>query len=377
MDTKIQVENGDVLAAVRSFLRRLMEDGIVEALLVPLETDHGTIIPGLVTDPAQLSLANPLAPVMPINNARSLAALTGKSAPAEIGAVIRPCEIHAFIELVKLQQATLEGVILISMDCPGTYEVKDYQQYWQKANGSLAAYLSAACEGQDPAVEGLSLRKACQICTGPVPENVAVHFHWFGCDSREEIHVTVWDQIAQSLGLPEEEQSPGDSPAVNLAALERLVSNHAQQREKELQAVRAVMSGDGGLAELFETCIRCHNCKTACPICYCKTCLFESESFRHDPGFYINAARHRGVLRMLPDTMLFHLTRMSHMSLSCVGCGMCTSACPMDIPVGTIFMAVGSQVQAVFGYQPGRNAEEALPLISYQPAEWVEVGEER
>ena len=80
---------------------------------------------------------------------------------------------------------------------------------------------------------------------------------------------------------------------------------------------------------------------------------------------------------MLPDTMLFHLTRMSHMSLSCVGCGMCTSACPMDIPVGTIFMAVGSQVQAVFGYQPGRNAEEALPLISYQPAEWVEVGEER
>ena len=89
MDTKIQVENGDVLAAVRSFLRRLMEDGIVEALLVPLETDHGTIIPGLVTDPAQLSLANPLAPVMPINNARSLAALTGKSAPAEIGAVIR------------------------------------------------------------------------------------------------------------------------------------------------------------------------------------------------------------------------------------------------------------------------------------------------
>ena len=39
----------------------------------------------------------------------------------------------------------------------------------------------------------------------------------------------------------------------------------------------------------------------------------------------------------LPEPLLFQLGRMSHMSLSCVSCGMCEDACPVDIPVGRIF----------------------------------------
>ena len=116
---------------------------------------------------------------------------------------------------------------------------------------------------------------------------------------------------------------------------------------------------------------------TVCPICYCKTCLFKTASFDHEPDFYLNAARRKGALRMLSDTLLFHMTRMNHMSTSCVNCGMCTSACPSDIPVGAIFSAVGSQVQAVFDYQPGRDITEPLPLITFQEHEWDEVGEEK
>ena len=80
---------------------------------------------------------------------------------------------------------------------------------------------------------------------------------------------------------------------------------------------------------------------------------------------------------MLGDTLLFHMTRLNHMSASCVSCGMCSSACPADIPVGVIFSAIGEQVQAVFGYQPGRDVREPLPLVTYQADEWVEIGEER
>jgi formate dehydrogenase subunit beta len=78
---------------------------------------------------------------------------------------------------------------------------------------------------------------------------------------------------------------------------------------------------------------------------------------------------------MLDDTLLFHLTRMNHMSASCVSCGMCTSACPSEIPVGSIFSAVGAQVQAAFEYVPGRDVAEALPLITFKADEWKEVGE--
>ncbi len=76
--------------------------------------------------PALLEKANPLAPVMPINNARAVSALTARQPGETLAAVLRPCEIRALIELVKLQQASLEGVILIGLDCPGTYEVPDY-----------------------------------------------------------------------------------------------------------------------------------------------------------------------------------------------------------------------------------------------------------
>ena len=78
---------------------------------------------------------------------------------------------------------------------------------------------------------------------------------------------------------------------------------------------------------------------------------------------------------MLGDTLLFHMTRLNHMSASCVSCGMCTSACPAEIPVGAIFSAIGAGVQAAFDYIPGRSVDEPLPLITFQANEWTAVGE--
>jgi len=373
MNTLIPVENGNTLQAVRGFLRSLMEKGIVEALFVPLEAGNGAIVPGLVTDPSRLSLANPLAPVMPINSARAVSALTGKATPATIGALLRPCELRALVELVKLQQANLENVILIGMDCPGTYESVDYKEGWHAGNGDLNEYLLSAKEGRNPAIRDLSLRAACQMCTQPVPEKVSIHLHLFGSDTTQGIPVTLEESIAARLNLGEVPGAGNDDPK----AVENLLAAHQQARDRELAAIRATLNSDGGMSSLFATCIHCLNCKTACPICYCKTCLFETEAFRHAPDYYLRSAQQQGAIRMPADTLLFHLTRMNHMSLSCVGCGMCTSACPAHIPVGTLFQAVASQVQQVFNYQPGRDVEEALPLISYQPDEWVEIGEER
>jgi formate dehydrogenase subunit beta len=141
--------------------------------------------------------------------------------------------------------------------------------------------------------------------------------------------------------------------------------------------MRSRLASDGGLANLLAACIRCHNCMTACPICYCKTCLFKSSAFDHDAAYYYQAARRKGALRMMSDTLLFHMTRLNHMSTSCVSCGMCTSACPEDIPVGLFFSAISAQVQDAFGYMPGRDLNEKLPLITFATDEWLEIGEEK
>jgi formate dehydrogenase subunit beta len=131
---------------------------------------------------------------------------------------------------------------------------------------------------------------------------------------------------------------------------------------------------DGLLTE-FSACIRCHNCMINCPICYCKECIFRTPTFEHESQLYYQWAERKGTVRMLPDTLLFHLTRLNHMVTSCVGCGMCTEACPVDIPVGTVFRAVGEKAQAIFDYHPGRSLEEAAPVQEFREEELTALGE--
>jgi len=369
METLIAIENGDVLAGLRSFLRKLVESGVAEAVYVPMRADGGAITPALVSDPSWLDQADPLTPVMPINGARAVSALTGKKSPARIAAVLRPCEARALVELVKLQQANLDGLTLITVDCPGTCDVKDYP-----ADGfDLGAYLGQASAGTDGA--GLALRDACQMCAQPVYDGADVSFHIFGADLSAGIPVVLRDEIAADLHL--EEVPLGEAAGRRGAVVEQLVGAHNQKRRAELDAIHKVLDSDGGIASLFATCLRCHNCMTACPICYCKTCLFRSEAMFHAPEYFLHSARRKGATRLLSDTLLFQLTRMSHMAHSCVSCGMCSSACPVDIPVGVIFSAVGEQVQAAFSYHPGMDVKEPLPLITFKADEWLEVGEAR
>ena len=66
-------------------------------------------------------------------------------------------------------------------------------------------------------------------------------------------------------------------------------------------------------------------------------------------------------LRLLPDLLLFHMGRMTHMSISCVSCGACEDACPADIPVSMLFSVAARDTRKIFDYEPGRDIDEALP----------------
>jgi len=370
----IPVNNGDPLAAIQDFLKRLLESGAVEALYVPLQVAGGTVAPALVSDASRLSQANPLAPLMPINGARAVSAITGKKPTARLGVVLRSCEIRALYELVKLQQASLEGVTVIGLDCPGTYELPDFNALGRKNGSMLIEYLAAARGGRTPTFEGISLRPACQMCVLPTPEHVDIAIHLFGVDVQKGIPVVLDEALAERLSLAPAttEQVSGHQEVV-----ERLVAGRTQERQKTLSDIRSHLASNGSIAGLFTECIRCHNCMTVCPICYCKTCLFRTAAFDHPPEHYLLAAHQKGAVRMMGDTLLFHMTRLNHMSASCVSCGMCTSACPVEIPVGAIFSAIGEQVDQAFNYVPGRDLLEPLPLVTFQANEWTEIGEAR
>ncbi|HSF80443.1 MAG TPA: 4Fe-4S dicluster domain-containing protein [Anaerolineales bacterium] len=367
----LPLKNGNMLAAVQGFLQTLLANDLVDAIYVPLESGEGTILPALVTDPAFLEQANPLAPVMPVNGARAVSALTQKKAPARLGVVLRACEIRALVELVKLQQASLEGVLLIGLDCLGTYEIPDYLAMQSGGLFCLEDYLEVARRGEK--LPGPDLRQACQMCTQSIPEHTDIHIMIYGEGVEAGVYVQAQGEIAEKVAL-----SPApDRPDLRQNVLEKISTARQEQRLAETAALQAKLGSNGTFAGLFAACLRCHNCMTACPICYCKTCLFRTAAFDHPPEHYLNAATRKGAVRLLGDTLLFHLTRLNHMAASCVGCGMCTSACPVDIPVGLIFSTIGSQVQAAFDYSPGRDKDEPLPLVTYQADEWNEIGEAR
>jgi formate dehydrogenase subunit beta len=406
----------DALKAVRGFLKQLLETKVVDALLVPMETPTGTITPALVTDVDLLDAANPLAPVMGINTARAVAHVTVREPRLRIGTVLRPCELRALVELVKLKQASLDDLVTIGVDCAGTYDVPDYTAKAQKrksqsattrarnklwrdlydglmadpspsegsaaapspsegsaaapspSEGSTAAPSPSEGSTTAPSASVRDLRDACQMCEKPYIEGADITIELFGADLSAGIPVTLPDEMAQTLGVSPVED---DSRAT---VIEKVVAKRTRVRDARFGEMHQRLEEEG-IEEILATCVRCHNCMTVCPICYCKTCLFKSPAFDHESVQYVEWARRKGAYRLPADTMLFHLTRLNHMVLSCVGCGMCTSDCPADLPVGLVFRTIGQEVQQAFDYMPGRDVEEPLPLVTFREDEWGQVEE--
>ena len=359
MRTTIPIENGATLAAIQGFMRGLLEAGAVEALLTPMRTPGGSVTPALVSDVELLAAADPLAPVMPVNAATLAGKLSIREPRARLGVVLRACELRALIELVKLQQASLDDLTLIAVDCAGTYEVTDGKgkepEAWREVYESVMEPDEA-------------LRLACRMCEQPAYEGAHITLELLSSDLGQGLNVALPDELGEKLGLSAAEANG------RAEVLEKLVAARTATRDAEFEAIRARLEGDENLTGVFDACIRCHNCMTVCPLCYCKTCVFKSEVFDHDPMQYLGWAAQKGAHRMPSDTMLFHLTRLNHMDLSCVGCGMCTQACPAELPVGPVFRAIGQRVQETFGYIPGRDVDEPLPLVTFKEDEWLEVG---
>jgi len=364
---------GDTLGAVRGFLKQLLEARIVDVLLVPMETPVGTITPALVADPGLLDVANPLAPVMGLNTARVAGRVSIREPRGRIGSVLRPCELQALVELVKLKQASLDDMVTIGVDCLGTYDVPVYQTLARSETGQgldMNTLLAAAQSGEIAPQEGYTFRDACQMCERPHVEEADVTLELFGADLTAGIPVTLPDEMAEKLGL-----SLVEEDNLRTSVVEKVVAERTRVRDTRFAEMRQRLEQEG-VEGVLAACVRCHNCMTVCPICYCKTCLFKSPTFDHEPAQYMKWAERKGAYRLPADTVLFHLTRLNHMVLSCVGCGMCTSGCPAELPVGRVFRTIGQQVQKVFDYVPGRSVEEPLPLITFREDEWVETGEE-
>lgn len=362
-----------MLESIKGFLKGLLEKELVSAVLVPVELPSGNnVVQTLVSNPAKLDSANPLAPVLPVNSARIVSSITRTGASEKkIAAVLRSCELRAVIELAKLKQVTLDNLLIIGIDCYGTYSINDYSNLAEEGKSPTDIALGNVKGSKEDEL----LREACQVCEYFYPMNADISIGLVGTDTDKAIFICAGTEQGEQVLNEMELQESGDDEK-RQDAIEKLVAERTAKKEELYGNTREGVTGEEKLLTMFARCVNCHNCRDACPICYCRECLFDSPTFEFGADKYLDWAEKKDALRMPTDTLLFHLTRLNHMATSCVGCGLCQEACPNEVPVFSIFRMVGDKVQEVFEYVPGRSLDEEMPLSTFREDELQEVGYE-
>lgn len=370
----IDVSAGDILPALQAFLKSVLAQETISALLVPLHLPmKDRVMPTLVSDPAKLAAADPLAPAFPLNAARLAARLTRHAAGGRIAAVLRPCEIRALVELVKLKQASTEDLLLIGIDCLGAFTNREFARYTAKtgAEATTAFYRRILSEDQRPP-DDFDLAPACRVCEHPVAEGADIVIGLYGAAPGgplwAEARTPKGEALLEKLG-----PAAAEAPVRREDALAELIAARSARRDEMFAATHRQTDSLEKLSAYLAACVNCYNCRVACPVCYCRECVFVTDVFDHEPFQYLKWAHRKGAVKMPTDTIFFHLTRLAHISTACVGCGQCSNACPNDIAVMELFRSVSHRTQAAFEYEAGRSLDEPPPLAVFKEDEFGEV----
>ena len=368
----IKVSEGKTEEAITGLLKSLLEKGVVEAVLIPKGLPSGDgVVQTLIHDPQKLNGVYALSPTMPVQSARVASNLTAKNLGKKVAGVFKSCEIRAIVELTKFLQVKLENLYLIGIDCPGTFEVFDYSKMAQEGKGGekLTNELLKGMEtGENSSPSGYAFRSACQMCEYPIPQ-ADIILKLFGYKTDQEIGIEIGERLEKEIEEKGILSYSEKEPASRSGVVGKVIAERTKKRDAVFQEFKGMVKDLRSFLDRFSACVRCHNCMVACPICYCKECVFRTAVFEHDGDQFLRWADRKDGIRMPTDTLIFHLIRMSHMVTSCIGCGLCDSACPNRLPVASLFRSVGAKIQKMFEYVPGRDQKEAPPVAAFKEDE--------
>ena len=368
--SKLAEGKGELNKKIGNFFKKMLDKNVVDSVLVPARQPEKGVMQTLISEPVGCDAVDPFAPVVPLNSAKLVSNLTNVPSGRPLAAVMRSCEVRALLELVKLKQANLDDLVLIGIDSLGRFENKDFLEL-ARAGMTTEEFLDYMLGGKGPEREMPELASACKICEYPVSENVDIRLCVIGPGPQDVYVEWVTDTgkaVRDKLGMETVE-----APAGREEKVKELIKERTEKRDATLAEYEETISDIKQLEEHLAGCVNCYNCRVACPVCYCKECVFVTDTFRHPGDKYMGWADKHGFFRMPSDTLLYHMTRMLHMSALCVGCGQCSSACPNGIQLAELFRSVGKRTQSRFDYLPGRDIEEPQPLSVFFEDEFTEV----
>jgi len=322
-----QIENGNIENALNQFLKN--EQQLVLGFEKGKEgPNHGIF----KTHVDHHTLLNPM---FGINGALYLRRLFSKG--TGIILMLRPCEIRAYTELVKLNQIEKENIIAVSIDCPGTVSLKQGFDDMPTEALQIVEYLKSPGR----------MRWACEVCR---EKRGVVGDAGIRIDKNGIFWAFSYTERGETL-LSLLEGEIKEAPA------EMLISE-----SKEPNKFNTDMEE---FSKDFSKCIMCKNCRDMCPVCYCIDCVFNGDEYLPKGDALINKIFRIGSSVMPQGKELFHMIRMFHVSQTCVGCGSCEEACPQGIPLTKYFKGTSERLQGMFSYISGRSPDEEIPYLTF------------
>ncbi|GAB4471471.1 MAG: hypothetical protein Kow00124_08540 [Anaerolineae bacterium] len=308
---------GEPLPAIQTLLTGLLHNARLDVMLVPVRAaGPAAVKPAVVTTAEGLVEADPFAPLMTVNAARLVVDYTAQNPGKRLGAVLRACEVRALLEVAEYNALDLKDVLIIGVDCVGTFTVEDFA--WRGTPDKMTdEVLRFARQG---GVAGYRYRPACQMCVEPMPDAADLTIDLLGLPARKVVMITAHNpRIADDVNLPglTDGEAPPDLIQQHEEMRQAISARRARTRERILKALREDLAMDvEELVAHLQGCESCRACMDACPI-------YGGKIGQDEP--------------LTPEVVIRWLG-------SCAGCGMCEAACPRHLPLTAIFTRIHDEL---------------------------------
>jgi Pyruvate/2-oxoacid:ferredoxin oxidoreductase delta subunit len=325
----IPVSGNDPLETSRRLFSVMWEICNLDAMILPLwHAANRRPEPTLVTDQDTLCEADPFAPVMTANAAKTTMELVEANGKDHMGIFLRPCELESLRVLAAQDRIELGDIVLMSADCLGVLPEEDFRRHLTLTT----EHESITKETLQFAAQGGILpsryKESCQLCHHPYPKDCDLHILLFGVETLKGLVIELRDdEIARQF---REHFQTAPVPEATFVRREKVIQNLETWRGRSFgREEERYPDLNKTLSALTEHLKECHTCR---------------ERLRKQCPLFDPAA--------LQDPTQADMVKLEVWVQSCAGCGMCEHECPDEYP---LFSAIVQIRHALVGiHHPDR-----------------------